>query len=69
MIKNFCEFGLDIIVASVLERSSKKSVKTVDQRSPSVKDPYHITMGQWILMFIFFSGPWKRDKELLLIWS
>ena len=37
MIKNFCEFGLDIIVASVLERLFKNGVKTVDQRSPPVK--------------------------------
>ena len=37
MIKNFCEFGLDVIVANVLERPFKNGVKTVDQRSPSVK--------------------------------
>ena len=37
MIKNFYEFGLDIIVASVLEWQSKNGVKTVDQRSPPVK--------------------------------
>ena len=37
MIKNFCEFGLGIIVASVLVRPFKNSVKTVDQRSPPVK--------------------------------
>ena len=38
MIKNFCEFGLDIKDASVRERLSENGVKTVDQRSPPVKD-------------------------------
>ena len=38
MVKNFCELGLDIIVASVLQRPSENGVQTVDQRSPSVKE-------------------------------